>query len=130
MINAAELRIGNIIKSIAYVEGGNATTDIVVHWDLLRQIITETCIFEYKPIEITEDWLIRGGFEIKENDSMRWFEIIIIGRDFVVDKIRHGWYLSFKTSPDKLQMICKLPYLHTLQNVVFALSGTELTFTA
>lgn len=124
MINAAELRIGNIIKSIAYFEGGNATTDIVVHWDLIRQIITETQIFEYKPIELTEDWLIRGGFDKYDN----WITLKLDWGKFFIDTnqpnvlmIDKGWHEEIWLDIPK--------YVHRLQNLVFALSGTELTFT-
>jgi hypothetical protein len=69
----------------------------------------------YRPIPLTEEWLLKFGFEITNNfqtkdrfqthkqDGIIWFE--------------YG-YISIE-----------LKYVHQLQNLYFALTGEELTIT-
>lgn len=71
----------------------------------------------FSPIPLTEEWLVRFGFEVYAFDhkpnQYRFKEMLII--------IRDGFFVDYGTS-------VKLPYVHVLQNLYFAKSsGEELT---
>lgn len=105
MIQANELRIGNLVKN---KYGDIGQVDIV--W---LRLVTEGEIFE--PIPLTEEILLKCGFEKKVNyvkgmtiqDGIAFFDDNEFGHD----------------KEDEIE--CK--YLHQLQNLYFALTGQELT---
>lgn len=111
-MKASELRIGNFVRN-------NMNGEILIPCDILCDgINTEN--FEglnygfIEPIPLTEEWLLKFGFEITGNfqtkdrfqthkqDGIIWFE--------------HGY------------IVVELQYVHQLQNLYFALTGEELTF--
>lgn len=109
-MKANELRIGNWVID-EHLDGiGNAG-----FWRLQQ---VETRLTEdYEPIPLTEEILLKCGFEynkhydsyVKETD--RASEFIIRAKDFVMCDI---------------DLIVKLKHLHQLQNLYFALTGEEL----
>ncbi len=114
-MKANELRIGNFIF---YANG-----DICkVSYHQIRYLIITTEKVNYSPIPLTEEWLLKFGFE-KSN---------------VVDKyytINNQFAIS--TADDKFRFIkgnfvcqlvlSELQYVHQLQNLYFALTNEELT---
>ena len=73
-----------------------------------------------KPIPLTEEWLIKFGFEMVQMDSNS-------GKYEVYSKYKltyntfHGWWL-FNKRLDRTPV----KYVHQLQNLYFALTGEEL----
>jgi len=125
-MKASELRIGNWVTSVAPLSGsiyeaqrfdGNifmAINETFYYWndDL------------YTGIPLTEEWLLKFGFEdqkasqvylTKEIDSQR--EMRYDGRIIAVQSKNSGfvWILE------------KIKYVHQLQNLFFSLTGEELT---
>jgi hypothetical protein len=98
-----ELRIGN------WIQDGNEFEQITI--DHLNCLYSGRC--EYDPITLTEEWLLKFGFEITDNfqtkdrfqthkqDGIIWFE--------------YGY------------IVVELNYVHQLQNLYFALTNEELT---
>lgn len=140
MINGNELRIGNLVKGrrrehdytfIGKVEGiGLASVCIELeNYDFL----------EIHPIPITEEWLIKSGFEnVKESIILKSY-ILNYSRDRYISvsdvatpnmMIWHGY--RTETEHDVINIwnwdYDKNIHVHQLQNIVFALTGTELTF--
>lgn len=74
------------------------------------------CNFE--PIPLTEEWLLKFGFEKRGVNRTRWTFWKI---DLVEDE--KGIY-SF----DESRIYIDIKYVHQLQNIYFALTGEELTF--
>lgn len=118
MIKANELRLGNLIYNIQnefdkrqIIVSGITSTMIAC-----KQIVTEHKLFE--PIQLTEDWLFRAGF-IKQG--------VYYCKDFGHNnlKIKLGaeiyGYLNFK-------YFNHIQHAHQLQNLYFALTGSELVF--
>ena len=80
------------------------------------------------PIQLSEEWLIRAGFE-KSGDDVN-----------IQHWRRHSGYApfylnSYKNEPDKYWVRYyqgainkKIEYVHQLQNTILALTGEELTF--
>jgi hypothetical protein len=75
----------------------------------------------HKPIPITEDILLKCGFRKDEDISYRWYFdfgwAVIIAYDLDDNCVRIGDSWDFS----------KLIYVHELQNLIFALTKTELT---
>jgi hypothetical protein len=118
MINANELRIGNLI----YNQGKGISRRITT---VSGNIILERTKGKMKliePIPLTEEWLLKCGgidkdytieFKCKGKKIVfSWFS-----RE-VISKNRHGW------NSKKYKHI---KYVHQLQNLYFALTNEELT---
>ena len=78
-----------------------------------------------KPIPLTEEWLIKFGFEKITNDYISGdFEYSIT--DCLIDGNMEFVYVCSKDAT--LESKCQLPkYVHQLQNLYFTLTGEELT---
>jgi len=104
-MKASELRIGNL----AYNTKGEVDA---IDIDALRYLLSygDTSICQVKPISLTEEWLLRFGFED--------------------NKLRLGVYDICISPPNSaFYNGCGFPckYVHQLQNLYFALTGDELT---
>lgn len=129
-MKAQELRIGNLVIR----EAADGIDDILPVCKIddagfiavTMGSYSNSCILSrVKPVPLTEDWLLRAGFELMDNDGF-WehsseplFGFQVIENTGVVT-YAPIWDGSFTGAP--------LQYLHQLQNLYFALTGTELTF--
>lgn len=106
-MKANELRIGNFIF---YANG-----DICkVSYHQIRYLIITTEKVNYNPIPLTEEWLLKFGFENK-NKKKNW-----IYSAYGL-KINNGKIISGLGG----KMVC-VEYVHQLQNLYFALTNEEL----
>jgi hypothetical protein len=113
-MEANELRIGNLILK----NGSIYNIDTLFFVD----IYDGTAInFHLKPIHLTEEWLLRFGFE----KTMEWtYSKELLGNSKLVYYLgEKGWSIGFKNYSD----FSNLTYVHQLQNLYFALTGEELT---
>ena len=127
-MNVKELRGGNIIKHIysdkdysevigydyEYVYLNEVTFDYVNHSDI-------------EPILLTEEWLLKFGFEtrVTSGHSVQYFiGINPITRDWLFDIL---WLEGYKY-PFYRNGHFEIQYLHQLQNLYFALTNEELTY--
>lgn len=110
-ITPNELRMGNWIQhSNGEIYQATEYTQLIIMRDGK----------DFMPVPITEDWLLKFGFELeyKSPFTIRYtMEDASIGYDW--SKMT-GW--SFRYFGHRL----KCEYVHQLQNLVFALKGTEL----
>jgi hypothetical protein len=76
---------------------------------------------DYQPIPLTEEWLLRFGFE----KQMAWTFAIELTSNlkFVYYLGQKGWSINNKNYPD----FTNLKHVNSLQNLYFALTGKELT---
>ena len=128
-LQARELRIGNIvggytplIKTIQYCKISGVYYDTEYHeYKILVPALTEHPLTEIgiAPIPLTEEWLVRFGFE-KCTDA---YYINNVGNIF---KGENGYWIDDNESGT----INNIPLLHVhqLQNLYFALTGEELTY--
>lgn len=129
-MKANELRIGNLV--------GGPYEETEVDLDILIHLISKKEIQQkpyYSPIPLTEEWLIKFGFELIANNGFDW-------RHFSIDSKEPSKHITIRTDEgdnffalfnhsecDKkeLQFINRCEYVHQLQNLYFALTGEELT---
>jgi len=119
-MKASELRIGNLVynkeENIVYVNTNHLTL-------LLYGIENE-----FKPIPLTEEWLLKFGLEDKKT-CFNLSRKEILGHDF-------GDFAVSKYDDTQMKVwrghkyigVCHVQYVHQLQNLYFVLTGEELTF--
>lgn len=125
MISPEELRIGNIIMN------RNGQTSAVTSISPFRSEVITDCngvlvtgnFSDINPVPINNDWLNKFGF-LKRNSTMQtsyfnnFFELIDYGIQ------GHGLKLRLSIALHDLPIISKV---HQLQNLYYAITGTELT---
>ena len=103
--------------------------------------ITEQCpLKDFEPILLTEEWLLKFGFKVKDRKSNLNTDIFYIPT-FEIDyclfyadfRLDYGLYVEYTDSPfpeddEKLYPITfGIKYVHQLQNLIYSLTGEELT---
>ena len=120
-----ELRIGNLvydrgnkILKIDYWERKDLIAQKVVVEGFVGHPLTE--YVEYlKPIPLTEEWLLKFGFEKKKGYYDRYY-YSIDGMDIRIDAD------MFETEVGEC-LYKTIKYVHQLQNLYFAINDEELT---
>tara|TARA_R100001244_G_scaffold132297_3_gene107953 strand:- start:3013 stop:3456 length:444 start_codon:yes stop_codon:yes gene_type:complete len=145
MIKANELRIGNLVMADAWrsekkhltkietISKGWATVNGVDEYALcINYGFVETgCSFgaciengEVQPIPLTEEWLLKFGFDEVKRDSYYTGKnapfSVFFKTDILYNSIQRRWY--FFTTP-----LNEIKHVHQLQNLYFALTNEELT---
>jgi len=122
MIQANELRIGNLYSQFGHIES--------ISWVNLKELESAPkdqlwC----KPMPFTEEWLLRLGFVKKGDNEEYRFEFKKIVNGFVFDFIT-DWNTQSLDNKFIVQF-CKtrtnIKHVHHLQNLYFALTNKELT---
>lgn len=131
--HATEFRVGNLFRFIS-TDSIEQVADIRTA-GIKTPTINNVLITDIEPIPLNEDWLVRFGFEKDINTS--WFRIgyfaemedvsnrMIIGYNTVSNRL--GCYQEGDANGIFAQKTFQ--YVHQLQNLIFALTGTELTLT-
>ena len=125
-MKASELRIGNLVFFISKYEFFEVT-DISSYNNTLSS--EEYCrdLSEFQPIPLTEEWLVKFGFEKDDNgseiesDYFQWYEMDFPLIGLLVQSDCKEYV--FDENSDTL----RIKYVHQLQNLYFALTGEELT---
>lgn len=110
-----ELRIGN------YVYAGK--NNFVCRFESFYGMTNfESKPDNYSPIPLTEEWLLKFGFEKDDDVNQYW----------ICSELNHLIYVYYEKSRSCFAMIyngsqfCVIQYVHQLQNLYFALTGEEL----
>lgn len=126
VILANELRIGNWVTSdleeIPFQIHGINVYEDSIECNVFNKEHGDFNIISLQPIPITEDWLIRLGFEKTDLASKTYYEnhkirLNVGGKRSGYALYLHGW----KGYAEGLK------HIHKLQNLYFALTGHELT---
>ena len=137
-MRAEELRIGNLIQ--AYLEPQiSEWVEIEVYPDVLGRIQTYPDRHGYKPIPLTEEWLLKFGFEkgnykelnekhfVKKTNTIK---VIISGIGFWdVYTDYNPYQITFSNGLNIITDNKGINHVHQLQNLYFALTGEELKLT-
>lgn len=93
-------------------------------WDLENE--------EVKPIELTEEWLIKFGFNLRQLGKDKYFSLKI-NEYFYIYSNPYGSGLTSSEiecdcgeCSDEFDVMTGLKHVHSLQNLYFAITGTEL----
>ena len=121
VILSTDLRIGNFIE-----KNGDICTLASVNTDKTIRIYNEDktdtwgcfALRIFNPIEITEDWLCKLGFN-KTGGTYEFIDglVELVFHKGEVYEVIEGQWKSFK----------HIKHIHQLQNLYFALTGSELT---
>jgi hypothetical protein len=123
------LRIGNII----HFEDVDGQVETKVTWeDLKWASVNEKTFNEFhKPIPLTEEWLLRLGFEfIIDKNGFKALKKALnsLNQDwemfYEINESKHSFYL-INDSNETLHLK-HVRHVHSLQNLYFSLSGEEL----
>jgi hypothetical protein len=111
----AELRIGNLVE---YNRNVVECVDVMCD-GINTKYIEGINIGFIQPIPLTEEWLLRFGFDrhIKFSNHNGW--------------LLNGWFINSKNYDFMVLgssvVLAKIKHIHQLQNLYFALTGEELT---
>lgn len=120
-MEAKELRIGNWVK---HKYSGVVSIDLHA-LSLVNIQSSEKIDIIYQPILLTEEWLLKFGFEkrITENISIQYFTgENPITRDWLFEIL----WLNGYEFPFYRNGCFQIKYVHQLQNLYFALTNQEL----
>ena len=142
-MKATELRIGNYVMyeqttHIIRTLLNRICTSLWIN-DTVGDVYTHT-FKDITPIPITEEWLLKFGFEKLANDGRygyRYYIAIadywyVIERDWRKEQ-SHFFGIEYTDCPNPKDdhiyhsFTFKLKHIHQLQNLYFALTGKELT---
>ena len=119
MIKANELRSGNLVqgKSLSiprlqiFNDGVTRITAYGIH------VIENKQYTNYKPIPLTEEWLIKCGFKYQNMLKKAYQRNLYLYKGFGIYEVKPNEFFY-----KKIQIKC----VHQLQNLYFALTGDEL----
>lgn len=116
-----ELRLGNYFQLEKDVLGGGVCRiSKVKDFIYLNQLINSNGV---KPIPLTEEWLLKFGFNKEGNTiykELNGFEFGTIN----TNRYKPRFYLQTQGSTSNITLPIK--FVHQLQNLYFALTGEEL----
>tara|TARA_R110002167_G_scaffold331706_1_gene538369 strand:+ start:16534 stop:16917 length:384 start_codon:yes stop_codon:yes gene_type:complete len=120
-MKAADLRIDNWVEFLGKemqlmgLTKHNGKNETARHYAEFKGLVPIK-LMHLKPIPLTEEWLLKFGFEKYEFDhkenQYRFKERLLV--------IRKGFFCDYGTSVE-------LKHVHQLQNLYYALTGEELT---
>jgi hypothetical protein len=115
-MTAIELRIGNYVLRNGFLQEHKETFNeiVVSHNDITACVVSSE---SFKPIPLTEEWLLKFGFEKnKEHGYFEFDRLIVAIHDGV-----NQFYLC------DIDIFVKIETVHHLQNLYFAIRNKELT---
>lgn len=136
-MNANELRMGNIVNLLGYQRGHEFVFDGMPHEHTIDWY-SFSKLLQYKkgemgfmnPIPLTEEWLVKFGFDRKENICDEWLMIKKNNESQLVEICENGnvrlWNGKSNWQQVYSSLWCKIKYVNQLQNLYFALTGEEL----
>jgi len=132
-MKANELRIGSIVQyrtSLGYatttVQSINKEgTDLFVD-DYTRGIRFDLGFEDLEPIPLTEQWLLDLGFEGRRYGFYN--EHPISSCFLLAENGKYTFYIGEILMVDDQKSVRVIDHVHQLQNLYFAITGTELTF--
>lgn len=129
MIKQNELRLGN------WAKWPNEKEPNEVQWEMGHWLgVSEGNYQMPEPIPLTEDWLLRAGFEKSETyDFGCSLKVPLYKKfDFSIMLSEKKYYYTIKVwdggCGQENEPIKEIEFLHQLQNLFYCLSGEELTF--
>ena len=128
MLEVKDLRIGNLFNhfedGILLIEEIKKDSDgFEGYYAVFRNGSTKCHVNYLTPIELTEEWLFRFGFERHELDN--WFYLKIINDWTRLNININGSVCELSISNHGA--VINVTYVHQLQNLIYVLTQKELT---
>lgn len=124
-MKATELRINNLVYNDFTRKQMEVYPMMIVQLSKMDNLDNSNI----KPIPLTEDWLLKFGFEYKVEELGVKFYELQIGISFISISIEGHFNINSGESYWYMDRDFKTPkYVHQLQNLYFALTNEELTF--
>ncbi|MBC9913179.1 hypothetical protein [Chitinophaga varians] len=125
MVNASELRIGNLLYYKNEVIRVSMFSPNNVYFQNQKQV----GVIFVNPIPLTEEWLLNLGFSKGQRYEYRIDLFKIFGDELIIDMEYYGDYRlqPGNTSIEHQTVGGSCRHVHQLQNIYFALTGQELT---
>ena len=124
-LKTTELRLGNYIKYGADTLSVKQFTERTILLNGLRGTLINIDSESAEPIQLTESWLINFGF-IKSREDLFLLRIPEISAELHFEIHSYGKLLCVHGSCGQLIPEVSL-FVHSVQNLYFALTGKELT---
>ncbi len=126
MIKANELRIGNWVL-VSVKTDNDEKLEIRIDINDLRRIYEGSELYNFEPILLTEEWLLKFGFKLKQNS------LFTKKLEYIYNSIKYCddnkiWIYYNDDNDAGCNAIADLNYVHELQNLYFALTKQELPF--
>lgn len=118
-MKAQEFRLGNLVNFTSVLGTHNGGEILAINSNSVSFKTVEIPIEKIKPIPLTEEWLLKFGFELDNRPSN------INGRYYIHNEIFIEMERNF-VMVDKY-IISRCEYVHQLQNLYRSLTGQELT---
>jgi hypothetical protein len=121
MIGVQDLRIGNFAYPFDDIE-------LVSEKEIFRDYIEVNCndltrTVDLYPIPLTEEWLLRFGFNLLSLESESYVNSSY--SQFIIDVLDTGNFGIKLRFPNGHLIDIELEFVHTFQNIFFALTGKE-----
>jgi hypothetical protein len=120
-MKASDLRIGNLIylKGDKVIEVTSVDTMMVFYGERQEANIPQ----DAQPIPLTEEWLLKFGFQIKELANYVSIDFTTYEKGKLI--INDANWIDYDDS--RIDLGYNLKYVHQLQNLYHSLTGEELT---
>jgi hypothetical protein len=120
-MKASELRLGNLFTE----EYTNSIIQVIqLETDKIFFSLKFVSQWQAKPIPLTEEWLLKFGFE--KNFNNFYEKLINKDEDDFIGKLTDYGFAYYIDKKDNYPLIY-IKYVHQLQNLYFALTSEELT---
>jgi hypothetical protein len=123
-----ELRIGNWVRHCAawsYRQDADDFEEFNFQWKLEDFYALCECTLDIDNVEyipLTEEWLLKFGFETSDWDNNSTYRKMIGNNDYTIV------FDEYSNTMVGDILIKEIKYVHQLQNLYFALTGEELTY--
>jgi len=124
MIKAEELKIGNLLNWNTQNKHGNVIIRLIDGLDLYKWQIDPEYSKDYSPIPLTPEILEKAGFLEAPKDDPYGFWLYDIGQSHKI-RIMQDEFKQWVWNNQGF--IVPIPFAHTLQNLIFSLTNSELT---
>jgi hypothetical protein len=125
-MDAKELRVGNYLLQTNQIDYDTLWLVYKCYPDSVITVGKHLFTYEdddIKPIPLTEDWLLKFGFEKNCNENYQINYNQVCGISITLPN-NNAWFCNLSTL--SFYEICNCSYVHQLQNLYFTLTGKEL----
>ncbi len=119
-MKASEICVGSLVN---YLDNPIEVLGIAPHCGDYAITIQSGWVYlkNCSPIPLTEEWLLKFGFELV--NGVYWTKFRI---SFEEDDEKGYWNMTESFGGDLISFCVSIQYVHQLQNLYFALTNTEL----